>query len=187
MVREKLFSLSIIIIILANTNIFGQDLERKDVDPKYKWNLEDLYKSENEWLEDKEKISMGIQKVTEYQGKLGNSANDLYTGLKTYINLLKDFYKFNSYANRRKDEDLRNSDNQAASQIASSLGSELFQKTSFINPEILKIDPQTLKKFFNQKKELTEYKMFIENIQRLKDHTLSANEEKILSSFGLAA
>ena len=175
------------ILLLATALNFGQDLERKDVDLKYKWNLGNLYKTENEWFADKDKISMGIQKVTEYQGKLGNSANDLYTGLKTYINLLKDFYKFNSYANRRKDEDLRNSDNQAASQIASSLGSELFQKTSFINPEILKIDPQTLKKFFGQKKELAEYKMFIENIQRLKDHTLSANEEKILSSFGLAA
>jgi len=187
MVREKLFSLSIIIIILANTNIFGQDLERKDVDPKYKWNLEDLYKSENEWLEDKEKISMELQKVTEYQGKLDNSADDLYSGLKTYTNLLKDFYKFISYANQRRDEDLRISDNQASAQIASTLGSEFSQKTSFISPEILKIDPQIIKNFFSQKKELTEFKMFIEDIQRLRDHTLSAEEEKILASFGITA
>jgi len=187
MVREKLFSLSMIIIILANTNIFGQDLERKDVDPKYKWNLEDLYKSENEWLEDKEKISMELQKVTEYQGKLDNSADDLYSGLKTYTNLLKDFYKFISYANQRRDEDLRISDNQASAQIASTLGSEFSQKTSFISPEILKIDPQIIKNFFSQKKELTEFKMFIEDIQRLRDHTLSAEEEKILASFGITA
>ena len=73
-----------------------------------------------------------------------------------------------------RDEDLRISDNQASAQIASNLASDLFQKTSFINPEILKIDPQTIKNFFNQKKELSEFKMFIEDIQRLRDHTLSA-------------
>jgi oligoendopeptidase F len=181
-------SLQILFIILLTSAFnFGQDLERKDVDPKYKWNLEDLYKTEDDWKADKEKITSQIQNVTKYQGKLGKSANDLYSGLKDYYDLLKVFFKFSSYASQKKDEDLRNSDNQASSQIASSLGSELFQKTSFINPEILKIDPKTLKKFFNQKKELAEYKMFISDIQRLRDHTLSANEEKILASFSLTA
>ena len=187
MIRVKLFLMSLVTILSLNGNIYSQDLERKDIDPKYKWNLEDLYKTENDWKADKEKISMGIQKVVEYQGKLGNSANDLYSGLKTYINLLKDFYKFIVYANMRKDEDLRNSDAQASAQIASTLGSEFSQKTSFISPEILKIDPKTIQKFFDQKKELAEFKMFIEDIQRLRDHTLSAEEEKILASFGITA
>ena len=115
MIRRKLFLLSIITILSLNGISFSQDLERKDVDTKYKWNLEDLYKTENDWKADKEKITMGIQKVTEYQGKLNKSANDLYLGLKTYINLLKDYYKFSSYANQLKDEDLRNSNNQASS------------------------------------------------------------------------
>lgn len=180
--------LQILLILFLTTAInFCQDLERKDVDPKYKWKLENLYKTENDWKADKEKISANIQKVAGYQGKLGKSANELYSGLKDYYDLLKVFFRFSNYANQKKDEDLRNSDNQAASQIASSLGSELFQKTSFINPEILKIKPQTLKIFFNQKKELMEYKMLIADIQRLRDHTLSADEEKILASFGLTS
>jgi oligoendopeptidase F len=184
MSKGVLLSLTILYLI-ANENSFSQNLERKDVDPKYKWNLEDLYKTENDWLADKEKIASGIEKVASYQGKLGNSADELYTGLKTYITLLKDYYKFSSYANQRKDEDLRNSDAQASAQIASTLASEFSQKTSFINPEILKIEPKTIQNFFNQKKELAEFKMFIGDIQRLRDHTLSADEEKILASFGI--
>ncbi len=187
MIRRKFFYLFIIILLSNNVSSLGQDLDRKDVDPKYKWNLEDLYKTENDWKADKEKISLGIQKVAEYQGKLGNSANDLYAGLKTYIDLLKDFYKFIIYANMRRDEDVRNSDAQASAQIASTLGSEFSQKTSFISPEILKIDPQTINNFFNQKKELAEFKMYIEDIQRLRDHTLTAEAEKILASFGITA
>jgi oligoendopeptidase F len=184
MIKGVLLSLTILYLI-ANENSFSQNLERKDVDPKYKWNLEDLYKTENDWLADKEKIASGIEKVASYQGKLGNSADELYTGLKTYITLLKDYYKFSSYANQHKDEDLRNSDAQASAQIASTLASEFSQKTSFINPEILKIDPKTIQNFFDQKKELAEFKMFIGDIQRLRDHTLSADEEKILASFGI--
>ena len=187
MIRRNFFLLFIIILVLTNINNFSQDLERKDVDSKYKWNLEDLYKTKNDWLAEKEKISAGIQKVNEYKGKLGNSAEDLYAGLRSYIDLLKDFYRFSSYANMQKDEDLRNSDNQASSQIASTLGSDFSQKTSFINPEILKIDPNTLDNFFKQKKELTEFKMFISDVQRLRDHTLSTEEEKILASFGITA
>ncbi len=186
MIKGALLSLTIF-FLSSNEIALSQTLERKDIDTKYKWNLEDLYKSQKEWSVDKEKITAEIQKVADYQDKLGNSANDLYAGLKAYLNLLKDFYKFSSYANQMRDEDLKNSDNQASAQIASNLGSDLFQKTAFINPEILQIDPQVLKNFFAQKKELSEFKMFIEDIQRLRDHTLSASEEKLLASFGITA
>ena len=122
-----------------------------------------------------------------YQGKLGDSANDLYLGLNAYFNLYKKFIKFYNYASQHRDEDLRISDNQASAQIASSLASDFSQKTSFINPEILKIEPQKLDNFFKQKNELTEFKMFISDIQRLRDHTLSIDEEKILASFGITS
>lgn len=178
-----LFIVYVVFTFIAN----AQDLERKDVDLKYKWNLEDLYKTEKDWLADKEIISEGIKNVAEYQGKLGDSANDLYLGLNAYFNLYKKFIKFYNYANQRRDEDLRISDNQASAQIAASLASDFSQKTSFINPEILKIEPQTLDNFFKQKKELAEFKMFISDIQRLRNHTLSAEEEKILASFGITS
>lgn len=182
---KRFFAAAILFALLFQINIFSQDLDRKDVDSKYKWNLEDLYTTEQEWLNDKENIAKDIQKVVEYQGKLGNSPDVLYSGLSTYFNLIKNFYKFSSYANQLKDEDLRNSNNQASSQIASTLGSELFQRASFISPEILKIEPKQIEKFFQQKKELEEFKMFISDIQRLRDHTLSAEEEKLLASFGI--
>lgn len=182
---KRIFLATSFFALSLQINIFSQDLDRKVVDSKYKWNLEDLYATEQAWLADKENIIEDIQKVVEYQGKLGKSADALYSGLSTYFSLIKKFYKFSSYANQLKDEDLRNSNNQASSQIASTLGSELFQKASFISPEILKIEPQQIDKFFQQKKELEEFRMFISDIQRLRDHTLSTEEEKLLASFGI--
>ncbi len=186
MIKGALLSLAIF-FLTANETAFSQNLERKDIEAKYKWNLEDLYKSKQEWLADKDKITSQIDNVVSFQGKLGNSADDLFNGLKNYSTLLKNYYRFASYSNMMRDEDLRTSDNQASAQIASNLGSDLFQKTSFINPEILQIDPQTIKNFFNQNKELSEFKMFVEDIQRLRNHTLSAEEEKILASFGITS
>ena len=40
---------------------------------------------ENEWLADKDKIMSQIDNVVSYQGKLGNSADDLFNGLKNYF------------------------------------------------------------------------------------------------------
>lgn len=186
MIIKSILVFSVLSFFL-NTASQAQSLERNEVNEKYKWNLQDLYPSKNDWLADKDLINYKLQKVVEYQGKLGNSADALYSGLRNYFDLLKDFYKFSSYANQLKDEDLRNSDNQANAQIASSLGSEVSQKTSFINPEILQIEPTTIQKYFKEKKELSEFKMYIEDIQRLREHTLSAGEEKILASFGITS
>lgn len=183
----KLFLSITIIISLTNMNSFSQTLTREAINPKYTWNLEDLYKSEQEWLADKERLAEKIKLIADYKGKLSKSAQNLYSGLKLYFETYKEFLKFNSYAFQKRDEDLRNSDNQGKEQIASNLGSQFSQTASFINPEIVKIAPNTIKKYFQQKKELNEFKMFIDDIQRMREHTLSADEEKILASFGIVS
>ena len=42
MIKGALLSLAIF-FLTANETTLSQDLERKDIDAKYKWNLEDLY------------------------------------------------------------------------------------------------------------------------------------------------
>jgi oligoendopeptidase F len=56
-----------------------------------------------------------------------------------------------------------------------------------MEPELLAIPKEKMQKFFKDKPELDEFSMYIDNIQRLQAHTLSAPEEKILASFGLIA
>ena len=70
MIKRKI-NLSILFIVFTISTFItnAQDLERKDVDLKYKWNLEDLYKTEKDWLADKEIISEGIKNVAELSRK----------------------------------------------------------------------------------------------------------------------
>jgi len=163
---------------------FSQNLERKDVPVKYTWNLNDLYSNENTWSVEKGKITQELDKVAEYKGKLGESAKTLTSALDLYFDMIKQLYRYSEYAYRLSDEDLSNSHYQSLKQEASHLGTEISEKTAFLNPEILRIDPSKIKTFFQEDKDLAQYKMFIDDIQRLRKHTLSESEEKILASFG---
>jgi oligoendopeptidase F len=175
----------VLFVLLIIPFSFAQNLERKDVEQKYKWNLNDLFASENEVNAAKQNIEKELEEVAAYSGKLGNSAENLYQALSKYFNLIKNYYKVGSYTSMLSDEDLRNTNNQGLDQESQNLWTAISEKTAFINPEILRINPAKVDQFFKEKKELEEFRMFVSDIQRLRDHTLSENEEQILASFGL--
>src|ERR1035437_7244269 len=179
--------LFLVTLFLITSSSFAQTLQRKDVPENYKWNLGDIYKSRQDWLADKDVISKKIDEIVKYKGHLAESSDQLLDALKTYFDATKNFYRLYDYAQRISDEDLRISTNQELLQSASSLGTEFSEKTSFLSPEIIKIDPSKIEMFFKEKSALQEYKMFIADIQRLREHTLSEAEETLLASFGLIA
>ena len=181
---KKTLSLIIISLLVINMSTKAQKLERKDVADKYKWNLADLYKNKSDWQAAKDKLAKEIDDMLQYRGKLAESPDMLYNACAKYFGLLKQYYQVADYAARIKDEDLRNTENAALSQQADNLGTDFSEKTAYLSPEILKIDPEKIKQFFEEKKELGEYKFFIEDIQRRRAHTLSEDGEKLLAGFG---
>ncbi len=184
---KQIIFLSFLIITMVQITSNPQGLERKDVQEKYKWNLNDLYPDLNAWSSAKKDDSLKIEDIVKYKSTIGNSAENLYAALNNYFSALKEFYRVADYAERLSDEDLRISKNQSLTQEISNLGTEFSEKTAFLSPEILKISPEKIASFMKEEKGLSVYKMFIDNIQRLRKHTLSESEEKILASFGSVA
>jgi len=183
--KTKIFFSVIILVFTMQETIFMQNKERKDVPEKYKWDNSILYKNIDEWNKEKIEIENQIEKIKTYQNKLCENANTFYEALKLYFETLKKYYKLSDYAFRLADEDLRISANQALNQQATTLGTKLNEATSFINPEILNANPEKIQKFFEGKKELDEFRFYVNDILRLREHTLSAREEEILASAGL--
>jgi oligoendopeptidase F len=183
--KIKQIYLFIITLLLIVPGTFPQTIQRKDIPEKYKWNLADIYNSRQDWLADKDAVSKKIDEIVKYKGHLSESSDILLNALKSYFDATKNFNKLSDYAARISDEDLRISDNQALLQQSYSLGTQFSEKTSFLNPEILKMDPSKIETFFKEKPALEEYKMFISDIQRLRAHTLTEAEETLLASFGL--
>ncbi|MFH2031381.1 MAG: oligoendopeptidase F [Bacteroidota bacterium] len=179
---SKLFTFFLILIFTGN---FIAQTDRNTIDNRYKWNLSDLYSSVDDWHAAKVNIESRVNDISKHQGKLGESASNLFYTMDTYYKLIKDYYKLSVYSNRLKDEDLNISENESLAQLSSNLGTKISETSSFIDPEILKIAPEKIKLFYSESPELLEYKTVIDDIQRLRAHTLSESEEKILASFGL--
>jgi oligoendopeptidase F len=187
MSKQKLFLFYTLAVLTLVTSIFPQSPKRSDVPDKYKWNLADIYSSVDDWKTDLENVEAKIKSFADYKGKLGESSQTLLNALNSYFDLAKSFYKAGTYASNLSNEDVRISENQALLQKLSAVGTKFGETASFFEPEILGIPKEKIDAFFKEKPELETYSMYIDNIQRLRPHTLSEQEEKILASFGLIA
>lgn len=182
---QKTLSLFLILLFFISSTNFAQTKTREDIDAKYKWNLEDLYSSVDDWQKDVKVIESRIPEITEFQGKLSESSTNLLTTLENMYSIYKNYYKLSSYSSRLKDQDLGNSTNGSLAEQASNLGTKLSEAASYFDPEVLDIDKETMDKFYNEQPALAEYKIILDNVQRLREHTLTESEEKILASYGL--
>jgi oligoendopeptidase F len=171
-----------LIAVFLFANLFAQVPERDKIDEKYKWDLSALYKSTEDWKADYQSLEGKISKISDYRGKLGSDSETFLKSMDLYFGILKNYYKLVVYANRLSDEDLGLSQFQELRQMGSSLGTRIGEETSFIEPEILRIEPEKVKGFFKERAELKDYEFYVSDIQRRRANTLSDSEEKILAS-----
>ena len=157
---------------------------RNDIPLADRWATEDLYASDELWEQElQHMIDEGRQMAT-YAGTLGRDAKTLLA----YMKLLEDIQvrsaQLSNYAQRKGDEDTRVAAYQAMVSKFSAAFVELNTSTSFEIPELLAIPDETLEQFYAQEPELERFRRFIGDQRRLKAHTLSPAEEKLLASAG---
>ncbi len=177
--------LIIILTLMFVVCSFPQTKERKEIPGKYKWTLTDLYASVSDWKSAKTEVSSNIDKIESYKGKLDQDPATFLNAMDLFFNTLKEYFRFSTYSGLLADEDLSVSSNESLRQEASTLGTKFSESTAWIRPEVLAMDPAKVKDFLAKEPKLDQYKMYIEDIQRMRAHTLSADQEKILASFGL--
>ncbi len=187
MPKLKIFFFCSLIVLTFVSSSFPQLLQRKDVPVKYEWNLADMYPTLADWQADIKKLESDINNFASNKGKLGESSETLFNALNSYFDMLKIFSKAATYAGNLSNEDVRISQNQSLLQQLSAVGTKFGETASFFEPEILSIPKAKIETFFKENPNLKTYSMYIDNIQRLRSHTLPEAEEKILASFGLIA
>ena len=179
--------LTFILFAFIASNTFSQNLERSNVEAQYKWNLGDIYPTIDAWKADMDMMNSQIEKLADFKGKLGESAETLYEALRMSSDLLKTLYKAGTYAGNLSNENLNKAEYQSMDQQTTSIGTKFGEVAAYMEPEILEIPKEKIDQFFKEKPELKEFDMYLNNIIRMRGHTLSAAEEKILASFGLIA
>ncbi|NLP44722.1 MAG: oligoendopeptidase F [Peptococcaceae bacterium] len=154
--------------------------ERKDIPAEYKWKLEDIFSSNEEW----EKTFLEAEKLIgfaeKYRGKLAESPDLFVECLEWSDNLSLNIEELYTYARMRRDEDNRIAVYQGMTDKASMLSVRAGSALSFIVPEILAM-PEDRLQDLRKDPRLEIYNHYLENIIRQKDHVLSLAEEKLLA------
>ena len=88
-------------------------LKRSEVKVENTWRVEDLYANVDAWKADLEEVKKLAEELTTYQGRLGESAENLYQALFLDDEIGRIGGKAASYASRCSDVDTTNTENQA--------------------------------------------------------------------------
>ncbi len=156
---------------------------RNEIDKKYKWNTEDVYKDWNEWQKDVEKMKELMKEIPQYEDKIENSREDFVKLIKLEESLSRILEKVYLYPYMLKDLD---STDQLVSQKLQEiefLYAQFSVATSWISPKILEIPKETLEKWIDENDEIKDHKFNLMELYRLKAHVLDKDKEKLLSHF----
>ena len=167
--------------MINQENVNGQSTDREKLNIQNTWNLEDIYASDEAWQQAKEKIKPDIDKFESFKGSLGSSSKALLEYLEFSSQFGKEYNRIYSYASMKSDQDVRNSKYLAMLMELRQLSPVIGAKSAFAEPEILEIGKEKLETFVAGEPGLQKFKMYLFDLIRGKEHTLSEKEEKILA------
>lgn len=161
--------------------------KREEIPDQYKWRLNEIYPSREEWEEDFQRLKSLIREIQERQNRFLDSASDLLAVLELKERLGRSLDKLFVYARMHKDENNADSAFQALTSRIQALATEAGSALSFMVPALVQFPPEQLTAFLNEQPGLALYRRFFDEIYRQKEHILSASEERILAESGEVA
>lgn len=159
---------------------------RDQVPEELTWDLEAIFETDELWEEEYKQLEIEFPKISNYQGRVTESADTLLEVFKLQDELIERLGKLYSYSHMRNDEDTTNSKYQAMNQRADSLLTIASSEMSFITPEILTAEEDTIKQFRKENEELAKYGKTLDEINRQRPHVLSEKEEVLLAEMSEA-
>ncbi|RMI14639.1 MAG: oligoendopeptidase F, partial [Calditrichaeota bacterium] len=169
----------------AASNAAGTTLpERSQIDARYRWRLEEIFPSDEAWEEACRHLETLMEALTEFPGTLGNSPEQLLACLKKRDAAEELLGKIYLYAGLSSDQDTRVPKYQAYRDRAGTLMTRLNEATAFIQPEILALPEETLRRFLEAHPGLAEYRHYLEDLLRRKPHILPPEQERLLAMAG---
>ena len=156
-------------------------LERKDVDKKYKWDLSVIYKDEAAFFEDYAKAEKMIKAFAAHEKTMLSGAEGLYNTLKAMTDIEAVIEKLWQYASLNFSVETNNNSFQALDGRVRSLAVMAGTVSWFVSPYLLRVEKETLEKWFSEYPALETYRRTVELSVRYKDHTLSDECEQLMS------
>lgn len=157
-------------------------MKRSQVAAKYKWDLSQYAKDEEDFLRRANALKKYAEFFKKYEGTLSNDKK-----LLEVLNLTSEYSKevslLANYAQRKLDEDLNNSRASENLHMLLKIDSDVSVASSFITPEVSAFSDEKLKELQNDKR-FRAHRLFFKDIIIEKPHILPKAEEKLISGMG---
>ena len=154
-------------------------LERKDVDPNLTWDLSAIYKTEEAFQNDVERMKELSQKIEkEYKGRLTTAEN-----INNCLDELRELWEIvtltANYSELAVSVDYTNNANQDKNFKLMNLIAEIDSKLSFVDSEIIEAEDSVLEEAMKLSKENSN---FLKEKRRNKAHALHPEAERVIAA-----
>ena len=154
--------------------------ERAEVATADTWDLSVLYASDPEWAADFARLQEQFPKYAEFKGRIGKSAADLHGCLEFDKEVSIRIERLYHYASLRMSEDSSNAENLKREAQLQNLLTKIGEISSYISPEIQALDDANFEAYLADPL-LKDWQISLRKIRRLRPHTLSEAEERLLA------
>ena len=158
--------------------------QRNEIPAEDKWSIEDLYPTDEAWEQDLAKAKEFPAKIASYKGLLSTDPAKLLEYLKCDDDMTVLLESLINYAQRKNDEDTRESRYQDMVSRLEMLFVDISGASAFVTPEILSIDDETMERFYKEQPAMELYRLCIDRVRRRKAHILSEAEERVMALAG---
>jgi oligoendopeptidase F len=170
--------------------LFGMTMTRDEVLPENRWNVEALFPDLQTWNNDfhsaiEQQSPPHWPSLAKLKGKLGESPATLKSTLEQMLAISRKLSTLYTWAHLRHDEDIADNDYKTAFSRITTAIHQFHQETSWFEPELLSLPQDKINEYLNAPL-LEDYRHYLESILRVKEHTLSPQEESILARAGQA-
>ena len=164
--------------------VFAEDPKASESEVSTVWDLTDLFPSVEAWESELNAVADGIPELERYEGRLGESAATLEEALKIRSALYRKLAHVSAYASLKSDENLAESEPRARKQRVSSVGSKLWQSSSWMAPEIIVLGSEKIEAFIVEAPGLAPFDHGLRSTLLRAPHTLTPEGELIMAASG---
>ena len=157
-------------------------MNREEIQEQYIWDLTKIFKDINEFNELYNELKKEIQDYSKNEKIMLESATNYYNAINNYYNITRKLEKLYVYTSLLSDEDTSNNNNQALKLKITNLYDEWSKNSFFLTTNILKKDYKEIEEYYKEEPKLLDYEIILKEQFRYKEHTLSDEEEKLLSN-----
>ena len=183
---NRLFRTTFVFLLLTPaTTLLAQD-EATEVDPKYTWDLTEIYPSLEAWEQARDEVLASFDEIEARRGTLGKSAQDLYETLALISDTTRKAARVSTYSSLNADEDLRVTETQERRQLGQIMFSRFNEATAWVQPETLRVGEEVINAYLKEEERLERFRFQLEDSLRNAPHTLGDEAEETLAFFSQA-